>query len=108
MNLALFGGFDRRPIGPGWTKETFVAVFGGGEVDLTESPPEGEGQLTAFALFGGMTLIVPAGTRISMGGASIFGGRSVNVQEGDGPAIRLKAVAIFGGVEAREPKPGAR
>ena len=43
MNLALFGGFDRRPLGPGWTKETFVAILGGGEIDLTESPPGGEG-----------------------------------------------------------------
>ena len=25
MNLALFGGSDRRPLGLGWTKETFVA-----------------------------------------------------------------------------------
>jgi hypothetical protein len=107
MNLALFGGFDRRPLGPGWTKETFVAVFGGGEIDLTESPPEGEGKLTAVALFGGVTFIVPAGTRLSMGGASILGGRSVNVSEGDGPTIRLNAVAVLGGIEAREPKPGA-
>ena len=54
MNVALFGGFDKRPIAPGWTKETFVAVFGGGDVDLTASPPEGEGRLTAFSLFGGI------------------------------------------------------
>ena len=37
-----------------------------------------------------------------------LGGRTVNVQEGDGPAIRIEATAVFGGVEVREPKPGAR
>jgi hypothetical protein len=107
VNLALLGGFDRRPIGPGWTRETFVAVLGGGEVDLTESPPQGEGHLRVVTVFGGLTLIVPTGTRVSMGGASILGGRTVNVQEGDGPATRLDAIAVFGGVEVREPKPGA-
>ena len=59
MNLALFGGFDRRPFGPGWTKETLVAVLGGGEVDLTESPPEGEGRLRVVAFLGGVEIIVP-------------------------------------------------
>lgn len=108
MNLALFGGFDRRPLGPGWKKETFVAIFGGGEVDLTDSPPDGEGSLKAVSVLGGMTLIVPAGTRISMSGASILGGRTVNVSEGDGPVIRLRAIAVLGGVEVREPKPGPR
>jgi hypothetical protein len=106
MNLALFGGFDRRPLGPGWTKETFVAIFGGGDVDLTESPPAGDGKLTVFTFCGGVDFIVAPGTRISMSGASILGGRSVNVHEGDGPQIRLSATAILGGIEVREPKLG--
>lgn len=106
MNLGLFGGFDKRPFGPGWTKETLVAVLGGGEVDLTASPPEGEGRLTAIALFGGIEILVPPGTSVSMSGASIFGGRSVKVSEGEGPKIRLRAIAIFGGVEVKEPGAG--
>jgi hypothetical protein len=32
VNLALFGGFDKRPLGPGWTTETTVAELGGVEV----------------------------------------------------------------------------
>jgi hypothetical protein len=43
---------------------------------------------------------------VSLGGASIFGGRSVKVSEGAGPRIRLNAIAVFGGIEVREPKPG--
>ena len=27
--MAIFGGFGDRPLAPGWTKETAVAVFGG-------------------------------------------------------------------------------
>lgn len=63
VNLALLGGLDRRPLGPGWTKEALVAIFGGGEVDLTESPPEGAGESRAVALLGAVRLIVPGGHR---------------------------------------------
>jgi hypothetical protein len=39
MNLAVLGGFGERPIPPGWTNETAVAILGGGDIDLTQSPP---------------------------------------------------------------------
>ena len=102
MNIAIFGGFERRPLAAGWTKEAFVAVFGGGTIDLSEAPPEGTGELTAVAIFGGVELIVPPGAAISMSGLSLFGGRDVKVAGGGGPSIRLKAYALFGGVEVKE------
>jgi hypothetical protein len=103
VNLAVFGGFDKRPFGPGWKKETLVAMLGGGDVDLTASPPEGgEGRLTAVAVLGGIDFIVAPGTRVSLSGMSLFGGRSVKVSEGDGPTIRLRAIAVLGGIEVKE------
>jgi hypothetical protein len=53
VNLALFGGSDRRPLGLGSTKETFVASSGGGEADLSDSPPERQATLRDVAIFGG-------------------------------------------------------
>jgi hypothetical protein len=104
VNLAIFSGFKKRLATPGWTKESAVAVFGGGELDLTAAPP-GEGAvLTAVAVFGGIELVVPAGTRVSMSGFGLFGGRAIEVEPGDGPELRLRAVAVFGGVEVRPPK----
>ena len=47
---------------------------------------------------------MPPGWSVSMSGISLLGGRSVDVQEGDGPRIRLNAYAIFGGIEVKEPK----
>jgi hypothetical protein len=91
VNVAVFGGFDRRPLAAGWKRETLIGVLGGGTVDLTEAPPEGTGVLTAVALLG----------------LGLFGGRTVKVTGSGGPAIRLRAYAIFGGVEVREPKPDA-
>ena len=33
---------------------------------------------------------------------AIFGGRDVKVTAGDGPELRVKAVAVFGGIEVKE------
>ena len=52
MNLALFGGSDRRPLGLGSTNETFGASSGGGEADLTGSPPGRQPTLRVVAIFG--------------------------------------------------------
>jgi hypothetical protein len=106
VNIAIFGGFEKRPFGTGWSKETLVAVLGGGEVDLTASPPEGEGKLRAVAFLGGIEILVPPGTEVSLSGLSLFGGRSVKVSEGGGPKIKLNAIAIFGGIEVKERAPG--
>ncbi len=102
MNLALFGGFEKQPFAPGWTKETVVAAFGGGELDLRHAPPGDGARLTAVALFGGVEIVVAPGTRVSMSGASVLGGRSVKVQPGEGPEIAMKLVAVFGGIEVKD------
>ena len=104
MNVALFGGFERRPLAAGWKRETMVAVLGGGTVDLTEAPPgDGEGTLTAVAVLGGLEIIVAPGTAVALSGIGIFGGRTVKVTGSGGPSIRLRAYAVFGGIEVKEP-----
>jgi hypothetical protein len=52
VNLALLGGFDRRPIGPGWTRETFVAVLGGGAILALPDAPSGVSGPLPFPLGG--------------------------------------------------------
>lgn len=102
MNVAIFGGFEKKPFAPGWSKETVVAVFGGGDLDLRNSPPAEGAKLTVVAIFGGITAVVPPGSRVSMSGLSLFGGRSVKVEPADGPRIHVRAIAILGGVEVKE------
>lgn len=101
MNVAIFGGFGDRPLAPGWTKETAVAVFGGGELDLRNAPPGENARLTAVAVLGGVEVKVAPGTRVTMSGLSFLGGRDVKIEPGDGPEIRVHAVAILGGVEVK-------
>jgi hypothetical protein len=106
MNLALFGGFGTRPLAPGGQKETALALLGGGELDLTSAPPGENSSLTAVAILGGIKILVAPGSRVTMSGVSLFGGRQVKLKPGDGPEIRVRAVAVLGGVEVTEPSAG--
>lgn len=108
MNVAFLGGFGKRPFAPGWKKESVVAVLGGGEIDVTSSPPSPDGaQLTVVAVLGGVELSVPHGSRISMSGLSLLGGRETKIEPGDGPEIAVRAIAVLGGVEVKEREPQA-
>ena len=104
MNIAIFGGFGKRPLPPGWNKETAIAVFGGGEFDLSDAPPRDGARLIAVAVFGAIKVSVAPGTRVTMDGFSLFGGREAKVTPGEGPEVRVTAVALFGAVEIQEKK----
>lgn len=101
MNVAIFGGFGKVPLNAGWTKETAVAVFGGGEFDVSDAPPADGARILAVAVLGGITITVPAGTRVRMHGFSLFGSREVKGTGATGPELAIKAVAIFGSVEVK-------
>jgi hypothetical protein len=104
MNVAVFGGFGHRPLGPGWKRETALAVFGGGEFDLSDAPPSEGARLVAIAVFGGISVEVAPGTRVTMHGFSFLGGREAAVVPGDGPELHVTAVAVLGGVSIEEKK----
>jgi predicted membrane protein len=106
MNVAFFGGLDRRPFPPGWMKETVVSIFGGSDVDLSSTPPGPDARLTAVAVLGGVKILVPLGTRVSVSGLALFGGREVKVsQSGDGPEVKMSLWAFLGGVVVEELTP---
>jgi predicted membrane protein len=73
MNFSVFGGLKHRPFPPGWTKETVVAILGGGDIDLSSSPPGADARLTAVAILGGVKIILPPGTRVSVSGMALLG-----------------------------------
>jgi hypothetical protein len=49
-----------------------------------------------------MEIKVAPGTRVTMSGLSLLGGREARVTPGDGPEPHLTAVAILGGVQMKE------
>jgi hypothetical protein len=105
MNIAILGGFGKRPLAPGWKRETAFAALGGGEFDLSDAPPGEGAKLIAIAVLGGMKVQVAPGTRVTMHGFSFLGGRDAVVAPGDGPELHVTAVAILGGVRIEEAKP---
>ena len=102
MNVAIIGGFGRRPLAPGWKKETAFAALGGGEFDISDAPPAEESRLTLVAVLGGIKVLVAPGTRVRMQGFSLFGGRNAVVPSGKGPDLHVTAIAVFGGVRIEE------
>jgi hypothetical protein len=101
--VAVFSGAKRAGRWRPARRETAVAVFGGVEIDLRDAELPVDGiRLSAWAVFGGVDVKAPEGTRVEMSGLALFGGR--NVQGDDvliGPdalVLRVHGVAIFGGV----------
>jgi hypothetical protein len=107
MNIAILGGFGKRPLAPGWKRETAVAALGGGEFDLSDAPPSQGGRLVVVAVLGGIKVRVAPGTKVTMHGFSFMGGRHALVAPGDGPELHITAVAILGAVRIQEKKAAA-
>lgn len=82
-------------------------IFGGTEVDLTQaSLAEGVNELEVTAVFGGVTLIVPADWKIQLKTTSILGGfadKRAYVKENTDPnrMLVIKGSTIFGGGEIK-------
>lgn len=79
----------------------------GVDVDLREAVVEdGELRLTAVAVMGGIDIVAPEGVEVEMTGFAFMGGRD-NRARGpgydDAPLLRVRAFALMGGVEVRNP-----
>lgn len=111
--VALMGGVERK--GP-WTPARTVHVFtmwGGAELDFREARfPPGTTQVHILALMGGVEIIVPPGVHVSCDGIGIMGGFTqageTGAAEADpgAPSLRITGVAIMGGVDVTERRPG--
>ncbi len=101
VDVAILSG-RRSTLPAGWAKQTIVAVLGGADVDASATPAEGA-SITFVGIFGGAKITVARGARVSLAGFSFLGGRKVDVQSSpDGPAVRVTAYTVLGGVEIRD------
>ncbi|MFI5910833.1 DUF1707 domain-containing protein [Dactylosporangium sp. NPDC051541] len=99
---AVMSGFTRR--GPWMVPRVFtgIAFWGGGTVDLREARMlHGEVTIRAFAIMGGITVIVPEDAEIHVTGTGIMGGFAHDAS-GPGrhgaPRIHITGLAWWGGV----------
>lgn len=111
--LAVMSGVGR---GGRWTPPRHmnaVAVMGGVELDFREARfPPGETTLHAFALMGGVEIVVPPGLAVICSGVPLMGGFDRLDQDDDGrrapgAVLRIRGLACMGGVEVRSAEPGA-
>ncbi|MEY2399307.1 MAG: hypothetical protein QOJ00_2481 [Actinomycetota bacterium] len=88
---------------------TSVSIMGGAEIDLREAEFDGpELHIVAVAIMGGVSIIVPEGIDVDLGGIAFMGGKecrlaAVPIVQG-APRIRVTAFALMGGVDVRSRK----
>ena len=74
-----------------------------GDIDLSSSPPGPDARLTAVAILGGVKILLSPGTRVSVSGIGLLGGREVKVsQSGEGPEVKMSLWSFLGGIEVTE------
>lgn len=112
-HLAVMGGVERKGA---WTVPpamTIACLMGGADLDLREARwTTGECVLTVNAFMGGATVVVGPDVDVVMEGVGIMGGYSGPSDKqvraeltDDSPVLRVKGVAIWGGVSVeRKPR----
>ncbi len=82
-----------------------VAIMGGVELDFTHAQLTGrETVIMAVAIMGGVEITVPEGITVHVEGIGIMGGFNDGVRQNygpDAPVLRIKGVAIMGGVDVQ-------
>lgn len=110
--IALFGGASSKERSKHLRHADVSAVFGGVTLDLREAHIDSSADVDAFALFGGVDVLVPEGWRVSVGGMPFMGGiddktdNEGRVLPDDAPVLTVNGTALFGTVAvANQPKP---
>ena len=96
-----------------------VALMGGVELDFREAAfGPGVTEVTVFALWGGVDIVVPPGLQVECSGAGILGGfertpdeladASAASLDPGSPVLRVNGVALMGGVDVSTRLPGER
>ncbi|MEA1876678.1 MAG: DUF5668 domain-containing protein [Bacteroidota bacterium] len=106
--VSIFGGGDRIVTSSQFKGGRITSIFGGSKINLMNSGlSEGKNVIDTFCVFGGTTIIVPAGWTVKVEVVSIFGGfsdkreRMPNLVFDQGKTLIIKGVAIFGGGEVK-------
>ena len=101
--FAVFGGTERRGVWAVPEEINVYAVFGGIDLDLSTCDLEGETEINATCVFGGLEIVVPDNARVEVNCIPIFGGveNTSDGRDSRGPLIRIRGLMLFGGTEIR-------
>lgn len=101
--FAAFGEQNVSKSGEKFEKANLNAIFGAVKLDLREAKLEKETVIGAWAIFGGIEILVPEDCIVKVKGTPIFGGIS-NERKNNEDAkktIFIEAYAIFGGLDIK-------
>lgn len=87
-----------------FTGANLNAIFGAVVLDLRDAVINGDVEITATAVFGGIDIFVPHGVQIKVNNVPIFGGVSnkTSYQVAPGaPVIYLNSTCMFGGIDIK-------
>jgi class 3 adenylate cyclase len=87
-------------------KTNAVAIMGGCDMDLRKAEIEGpEVEITAFAFWGGIDIVVPEGFDVELRGFSVMGGRDLSLRDvpivPGSPRIVVKGIAVMAGINVK-------
>ncbi|MFT7836597.1 DUF1707 domain-containing protein [Saccharothrix sp. BKS2] len=109
-SFAFWSGIERRGEWVVPATHNAVAVMGGVVIDLTKARfAQQETTINAYALMGGIEVIVPADVTVRVDGVGFMGAFEDTTHKGDptvpgGPHVRITGFAMMGAVEVRRPK----
>lgn len=106
-SFAMFGGATIRERSPHLRHVDTSALFGGTTLDLRQAHIDDEATVDAFALFGGVDVLVPRGWRVSIGGLPLMGGIDDKTTPdddlpADAPVLVVNGMAMFGAVTVKD------
>lgn len=107
--VAVFGDSTRRGRFALDDESAAIAAFGDCTLDLSEALIDGPNPLvTAVAVFGNVTVIVPDGIEVDLEGVAVFGNKRVTTGSTPAvpgsPVVLVRAFAVFGDVRVRPPR----
>ena len=107
--VAIFSSSSRRGRFRLEDEAAVVAAFGDCTLDLSEASIEGPNPLvSAVALFGNVTVIVPEGIEVNLQGLPLFGSTRCDTGSAapvpGSPVVTVRAFAAFGDVRVRLPR----
>ena len=103
-SVNVFGGSNQVIYSKNLKGGEVTAVFGGGDINLTQADFEGQLVLDITAIFGGVKIVVPATWQIKSEVTAIFGGvddkRAIYPSsELSDKLVIIRGTVLFGGVE---------
>ncbi|HSJ15720.1 MAG TPA: LiaF domain-containing protein [Longimicrobiales bacterium] len=109
--LAVMGGVERRGAWQPAARTYVIGLMGGVDLDFREvALPPGETELFVLALMGGIDIVVPPDLAVDVSGIAIMGGfehRDVSRSlPPDAPRLRVRGLALMGGVDVQVRQPG--